>query len=147
VTKLLNFGQLKLLASASHDRTVKLWSIDGKLIRTFTGHENKVYGVAFSPDGKRIASGSRDRSIKLWSLDGTLLATLKAHDNAIYSLAFSPDGQRIASASWDNKVIFWNLHQAIDINRLERIGCNWVQDYLRTNLEVKQDTALCKVDS
>lgn len=133
----------KLLAAASEDRTVKLWSVDGKLIHTFTGHESKVYAVAFSPDGQRLASGSRDRTIKIWKLDGTLLATLKAHNNAVSSLAFSPDGQRLASGSWDNSVILWNLQQAININQLEQIGCDWIKDYLTTYPELNRQNSLC----
>src|SRR6476469_2368508 len=43
------------LASGSVDKTIKLWNLGtGKLIRTlgslFSGHSDKVYSVAFSPD-------------------------------------------------------------------------------------------------
>ncbi|MFN6463908.1 MAG: AAA-like domain-containing protein [Nostoc sp. DedVER02] len=134
----------KLIVSGSHDRTVKLWTVEGKLLRTFSGHSSKVYAIAFSPDGKTIASGSRDRTIKLWKSDGTLLATLKAHQDVIFGLAFSQDGRWLTSGSWDKSAIIWNLQQAIDINRVEQIGCDWVRDYLRTNPEAKQDAALCK---
>ncbi|MBD2519852.1 AAA-like domain-containing protein [Nostoc sp. FACHB-973] len=133
----------KLIVSGSHDRTVKLWTVEGKLLHTFSGHSNKVYAVAFSPDGKTITSGSRDRTIKLWKPDGNLLATLKAHEDVVFGLAFSQDGRWLTSGSWDKTAIIWNLQQAIDINRLEQIGCDWVRDYLRTNPEAK-DARLCQ---
>ena len=57
------------IASASSDKTVKLWSLDGKLLQTFTGHSDRVWGVAFSPDGQRIASASSDKTVKLWNLN------------------------------------------------------------------------------
>ncbi|MCF3568849.1 hypothetical protein L2E75_22350, partial [Planktothrix agardhii 1807] len=55
--------------SASVDRTVRLWSIDGKLLRTLEGHTDQVWGVSFSPDGQMIASASVDRTVRLWSID------------------------------------------------------------------------------
>ncbi len=50
------------LASAGHDRTVKVWDAGtGQEIRTLTGHAGGVLSVAFSPDGQRLASASQMR--------------------------------------------------------------------------------------
>ncbi|MBR8837687.1 MAG: hypothetical protein DSM106950_27690 [Stigonema ocellatum SAG 48.90 = DSM 106950] len=59
----------KTLASASDDKTVKLWRTDGTLISTLKGHDAEVIGVAFSPDDKTLASGSYDKTVKLWNLN------------------------------------------------------------------------------
>jgi WD40 repeat protein len=41
----------KLVASASHDKTVRLWdSATGAARGTLKGHSNRVNAVAFSPD-------------------------------------------------------------------------------------------------
>ncbi|MEH2004848.1 AAA-like domain-containing protein, partial [Nostoc sp.] len=58
----------KTLASASADKTIKLWNREtGKEITTLTGHSSLVNSVVFSPDGKTLASASFDNTIKLWN--------------------------------------------------------------------------------
>ncbi|HEY9802763.1 MAG TPA: AAA-like domain-containing protein [Leptolyngbyaceae cyanobacterium] len=99
-----------LIASASLDRTIKLWRRDGKQIATLKGHEGGVRAVKFSPDGQMIASASEDRTIKLWQPDGTLLKTFVGHTASVWGVAFSRDGQFLASAGWDKTVRIWQVN-------------------------------------
>jgi WD40 repeat protein len=101
------------IASASKDKTIKLWSTDGKLLKTLTGHTDEVASVAFSPDSQTIASASHDKTIKLWSADGELLLTLTGHTDRVRDVAFSPQGNLIASASWDKTVKLWHLDRTL----------------------------------
>jgi WD40 repeat protein len=100
----------KRLASASGDRTVKVWdAATGKELFTLRGHRSFVNSVCFSPDGKRLASGSSDLTVKLW--DAAMrqeLLTLKGHTERVTSVCFSPDGKRLASASDDKTVKVWD---------------------------------------
>ena len=66
---------------ASGDQTVILWDVDSRQpLATLEGHKGAVYGVAFSPDGKRLASGSLDQTVILWDVDSRKpLATLEGH--------------------------------------------------------------------
>jgi WD40 repeat protein len=128
-----------MVASGSGDNTVKLWTLDGKLLKTFKGHSAAIWGVAFSPDGKILASGSVDATIKLWKLDGTEITTLKEHTAAIRQIAISPDGSFLASGGDDNTLILWNLQRILHLDALT-YGCNLVQDYLnRTYATVTGD--------
>jgi WD40 repeat protein len=57
----------QLLASASDDKTVRLWHpITGALRSILEGHSRDVMGVVFSPDGQFLASASADNTVRLW---------------------------------------------------------------------------------
>ncbi|MEH2200553.1 serine/threonine-protein kinase [Nostoc sp.] len=101
------------LASASDDKTIKLWNpVSKEEIHTLEGHSNWIWTVAFSPDNKILASGSADKTIKLWNVEtGKLIRTLEGNTDGVTSVAFSPDGKTLASgtASKDMKIKLWNL--------------------------------------
>ena len=86
----------KLVASASHDKTVRLWdSATGASLQTLEGHSNYVNAVAFSPDGKLVASASDDKTVRLWdSATGTSLQTLETNIK-VRQLSFSSNGQHL----------------------------------------------------
>ncbi|MGL5063491.1 MAG: hypothetical protein ACRC62_26205, partial [Microcoleus sp.] len=97
------------VASASADKTVKLWSKAGKLLKTFN-HGDSVTSVSFSPDGKTIATASADRKVRIWQVDNdrSPIATLSGHSDIVTSVSFSPDGKTLASGSHDNSIKIWN---------------------------------------
>jgi hypothetical protein len=67
---------------------------------TLRGHADILYGVAFSPDGRRLVTASADWTARVWdAATGKEVFSLKGHANNIAGVAFSPDGQRLATAS------------------------------------------------
>ncbi len=82
------------------------------LIRAFEKMPGRIYGVAFSPDGKRIVAGSsydRPPKVRLGMgrvyrvEDGKIICQLE-QESAIYDVAFSPDGKHVATVGFDGKV-------------------------------------------
>ena len=90
---------------------IRQWRVkSGEPVRTFEGHQDAVYGLALSPDGKLMATGGYDQKIKLWNLEsGKEARTLSGHNGCVYELAFRPDGKILASASADRTVKLWDV--------------------------------------
>ncbi|NPA25723.1 MAG: WD40 repeat domain-containing protein [Deltaproteobacteria bacterium] len=75
-------------------------------------HSERVYCVAFSPDGRFLVSGSVNRQVNLWKIGETELADyLKGHTKFVWSLAFAPDGKTLVSTSGDGNLFFWDLER------------------------------------
>src|ERR687885_2567252 len=102
----------KILASASGDKTIRLWGgYTGEFKRTLNGHSDTVWSVAISPDGQILVTGSADKTIRLWSLcSSEQPRILSGHSNGVTSVAIIPDGNTLASGSTDGTLKWWNLH-------------------------------------
>lgn len=59
------------LVSGSKDKTVKLWNREGRLIRTFSGHDSPLLDVLISPDQEYVLART-DSSFYLWHFTGAL---------------------------------------------------------------------------
>ncbi|MBD2301214.1 WD40 repeat domain-containing protein [Nostoc sp. FACHB-190] len=100
----------QMIATASYDKTIKLWQADGTLIKTLKGHTEPVRSVSFSPKGDMLASASHDGTVKLWDRNGNLLRTIEAHHKSlVLSVKFSPDGKTIATGSKDQTAKLWRI--------------------------------------
>ncbi|XP_064011001.1 POC1 centriolar protein homolog B isoform X2 [Pogoniulus pusillus] len=114
----------QLLASASRDRTVRLWvpCIHGES-SVLKGHTAAVGCVSFSHDGHFLVSASNDKSIKVWSVRSQRLAfSLFQHTHWVRCAKFSPDGRLIASCSEDKSVRIWDTRNKTCIDNFLDYG-------------------------
>ncbi|KAF3184876.1 hypothetical protein TWF225_005787 [Orbilia oligospora] len=109
----------KMLASASFDRTVRLWdATTGVLLQTLEGHSDIVRSIAFN--SKMLASGSHDRTVKLWDPNtGVLLRTLEGHKAGVNSIVLSTDSKMLASGSDDTMIRLWDPNTGVFLRELK----------------------------
>ena len=105
------------LASASVDRSVRLWDLLAGTETVLLGHSKEVTSLAWDPSGKRIATASRDGSVRIWAADGIAQDVYSGHLAAVRSVAFTADGKRFFSVSDDATSRLWNT----DSGRVELI--------------------------
>jgi hypothetical protein len=109
-------GAASLLASASHDRTVRLWDPGtGEQRAVLQGHAGPVTTVCqvTLPGGSTLlASGSNDRTVRLWDPEtGQQRAILRGHTGdvrAMCPIALSDRVTLLASGGRDGAVRLWD---------------------------------------
>ncbi|MCI0638378.1 MAG: protein kinase [Gemmataceae bacterium] len=98
-----------MVASASGDKTVRLWNAEtGKELRVLA-HPEQVECVCYSGDGRRVLSGCDDGIMRLWDAhSGRELCRFVTGQYAIFSVALSRDG-RYAASTAGNSIRVWAL--------------------------------------
>ncbi len=97
------------VASAGEDGTVQVWEAEeGKLLRTYSKHQGKVYAVAWSPDGSKIASGGDDETLHVWGVKTGAQIFTGTHPAHVSTLSWSPDGSKIVVGCNDGTIRIWN---------------------------------------
>ncbi|BAT53429.1 peptidase C14, caspase catalytic subunit p20 [Nostoc sp. NIES-3756] len=124
----------KFIATASDNRTIKLWKTDGTFIgyidgieKDDGGHNDQILALSFRPNKTQageylLASASRDQSVRVWYVKSNYdieppkreelkpkVLELAGYDSKVSSVEFSADGNTLASGSNDKTVKLWNI--------------------------------------
>jgi WD40 repeat protein len=109
-----------LLVTVAANSSIKIWDLanDNRCLREWT--QDRVFTVAFSPDGKLIATagGFRQPVYLRYVSDGTNFRVITPALEALFSAVFSPDGRTLALGGHNEYghgyVQLWKLDEADD---------------------------------
>lgn len=109
----------KKILAGYQDNLARLWSTDGALLQTFTGHEGQPLAAAFSPDGAYVLTGSDDNTARVWeTASGRQVVKLIALDENDW-VAITPGGCFDASPGAMENMYFASGLEIIALEQLK----------------------------
>jgi len=103
------------LASGSSDGTVRIWNLQTsppQVTRVLPGHENDVFRVAFSFDGRWLVAANK-KTLQAWRFRGGDVqgadAILEGHEDRVFALVAAHRSHLVATASKDKTIRLWDL--------------------------------------
>ena len=82
----------------------------GRIARSWRAHDDTIFAMALSTDGKLLATAGGDKFVRLWDVEaGTESAKLEAHATQVLSVAFNPDSTQLVTGGADRQLKVWDV--------------------------------------
>ncbi|KAM6316019.1 WD repeat-containing protein 31 [Podargus strigoides] len=140
VTKVTSTLDSNRVFSASRDKTVMMWELQGtsEPSQHFPGHDLVVTGLAVSPDASLLCTGSRDNTVCKWDIEtGECLGRAAISRNLVTHLCWVPGEHYVAQTSEDKTIRIW------DSRELQVAHTFPAKQHVQTSCDVSQDARYC----
>ncbi|KAI9114198.1 hypothetical protein K1719_014848 [Acacia pycnantha] len=113
--------------------------IPSRTLQVLEGHDDEVWFVQFSHNGKYLASSSNDRSAIIWEVGSNGEFSLKhrlcGHQEPVSSLSWSPDDQEVLTCGVEEAIRRWDVFT--DGNEME--ACQGLRTRKISDLAITSD--------
>ncbi|RPJ06922.1 MAG: WD40 repeat domain-containing protein [Spirochaetaceae bacterium] len=92
---------------------IKIWNLDGKLIRELNAHDKSDNAITISPNGSFIATTGTDQVVRIFDPNFRLIAECIGSYHDCYALAASPDNSYFISGGRDGILRFWSPEKGL----------------------------------
>lgn len=80
------------------------------VVKSWRAHEDTVYALDVSRDGRRLVTAGGDRRIRVWDLvTGREVAALEGHTAAVLAVAFNSNATQVVSGGADKQAKVWDI--------------------------------------
>lgn len=100
----------RTVATASRDRTVRLWDPSTGTERHRLAGPGLSLAVAFSPDNRRVAAGGAE-GVRVYDVVTGQQVYELVDQQTVHAVAFSPDGHYLASGGEDAAIRIWDAER------------------------------------
>lgn len=99
-----------MIFTGGWDHVIKVWNLDGELVKELQGHLERITDLCVSKDGKYLASASADKTICLWNIPQDFkLEKVFACSDECESVCFL--GDKLVAAYVTGVVRIWSLEE------------------------------------
>ncbi|KAI4308139.1 hypothetical protein L6164_031243 [Bauhinia variegata] len=127
--------------------------IPSRTLQILEAHDDEVWFVQFSHNGKYLASSSNDRSAIIWEVGTnglTVKHRLSGHQKSVSSVSWSPDDQELLTCGVEEAIRRWDVSTGKCLQIYEKAGfglvsCAWFPNgkYILSGLN---DKSICMWD-
>ncbi len=82
----------------------------GAIVASWKAHDDTIYDMAVSPDGRLLATAGGDKLAKIWDISSHAeTARIEAHATQVLAIAFNPDATQLITGGADHQLKAWDL--------------------------------------